>query len=59
MATIAQTQHRMSQLRAALAGKYGPKKYRINENDEVHAYGPMKGWMFIGYVSDLMHQHCI
>lgn len=40
-------------LRAALRAKFGPRRYRITRNDEVHVYGIMPnarnvGWWLMG-----------
>lgn len=62
MATYDQTaayyaNQRLRTLRGLLRDKYGPRKYRITKNDEVHAFGTMPntektGWYFAGYLSD-------
>jgi hypothetical protein len=45
--------NRYQKLRTALRAKFGPRCYRITQNDEVHVYGLMPnsqtvGWWLMG-----------
>lgn len=50
----------MRKLRDSLREKFGPRRYRITWNAEVHVYGQLpnsnySGWYFYGYLEDMHH----